>query len=368
MKNICFFISSINKTGGTERVCISIANKLSQLGYRVTILSMYGKEPFFKVDSKVSLIQVYQNKYPFKLFLPLVILTLRSKISKIKPDVLINVDTAMFIYSFVSALGLKLKNVVWEHFNFNSALNSKVRVIARRLAARYSNAIITLTQKDNNNWRHQLDCKAPLITIHNPSPFSNLSGYSQIKNLIVLSVGRLTYQKGFDRLLDVWEIVQNNNYLSWKLHIVGSGELKEQLKQKIEDLKLNNSVKLFPATDQIETHYQTASIYCMTSRFEGFPMVLLEAQSFGLPLVSFDCETGPSEIIKNNENGILVKNGDQEAMAKSLMLLIDTPEKRLATEKKAYENSLQYNIDIIIKSWINLFDTLQDHKKITSKL
>ncbi len=368
MRNICFFISSINKTGGTERVCISIANKLSQLGYQVTILSMYGKSPFFDVDPKISVIEVYQKKYLFKLFLPLVILNLRKKIRRIKPDVLINVDTAMFIYSFVSALGLKFKNIVWEHFNFNSTLNSKVRVTARRLAARYSNAIITLTQKDNSNWISRLNCKVPVITIRNPSPFSNLSDNNLLRKPVVLSVGRLTHQKGFDRLLDVWEIVQNNNFLNWELHIVGSGELKEQIGQKIELLKLTDSVKLFPATDSIETHYQTAAIYCMASRFEGFPMVLLEAQFFGLPLVSYDCETGPSEIIKNNENGILVKNGDQEAMAKALILLINDPEKRLATGRKAYQNSLQYHVDVIIKSWINLFDLLQNHKNINPNL
>src|ERR1700712_309556 len=114
MKKVCFFISSISEAGGTGRACTEIANKLSGLNYDVTILSMYGDVPFFELDPAIKPINVFRKKYSFKWFLPLVILKLRSKITRIDPDFLINVDSALFIYSWISGWGLRFKNVVWE--------------------------------------------------------------------------------------------------------------------------------------------------------------------------------------------------------------------------------------------------------------
>jgi len=361
MKKICFFIASISKAGGTERVCTAIANKLAQLGYEVTIISFYGSAPFFELQENIRFVYLFQKKYNFKLFLPLVILKLRKKIKEINPSILINVDSALFIYTFLSTLRLNQKNIVWEHFSYNESLGAKVRVLSRKLSVKYADAIVTLTNKDKSNWEQNLICKAPVFTINNPSPFYNLTieDNANRKN-IVLSVGRLTYQKGFDRLLEAWKIVNNSNITSgWELHIVGSGELKNEIEKEITSLNLSNSVKLFPVTSNIQEHYQQASIFCLSSRFEGFPMVLLEAQSFELPIVSFDCETGPSEIISNFKNGILVKNGDIAELSERLLYLIKNENIRLEMGKSASKNSFNYSIDVIIKSWIHLFNSLK---------
>ncbi|MGI4751219.1 MAG: glycosyltransferase family 4 protein [Janthinobacterium lividum] len=361
MKKICFFISSITLTGGTERVCSVIANKLSQLGYQVIILSMYGEKPFFELEENVKVISVFRQKHTFKLFLPIVILKLRKSIKTINPDVLINADSALYIYSLVAGFRFTFKNIVWEHFNFHVSLNTIVRGFSRKLAAKYSDAIITLTHKDNNNWKRNLSCKAPVYTINNPLPFNNSTYNDNLRKPVVLSVGRLTFQKGFDRLIDVWNLLKSNGYQDWELHIVGSGELKENLVHQIDTLNLAGSVKLISATDKIEEHYKQASIYCMTSRFEGFGMVLIEAQSFGLPVVSYDCEAGPSEII-NSENGILVEDGDKQALVNALTYLMVHEEVRLKIGVKAFENSSNYNIDVIIKKWLNLFEVDLNYK------
>ncbi|MDB5110381.1 MAG: putative glycosyltransferase, partial [Mucilaginibacter sp.] len=166
MKKICFFISSISQAGGTGRVCTNIANKLSELGYEVTILSMYGKTPFFELSPDITVVAAFNKKYNFKLFLPYTIFRLRRKITTINPDILINVDSALFLYSLVSGLGVRFKNIVWEHFNFNVTLNSKVRIVSRRLAALFSDAIVTLTHTDKNNWEKNLNCKAPIFIIN----------------------------------------------------------------------------------------------------------------------------------------------------------------------------------------------------------
>jgi hypothetical protein len=125
---ICFLISSISQAGGTGRVCAIISNKLAQLGYDVTIISFFGEHSYFALEQNVKTEMLFKRRYPFKFILPFVILKLRSVIKKAKPDFLINVDTALFPYSYYSSLGLKFKNIAWEHFNFNVTLNASIRV------------------------------------------------------------------------------------------------------------------------------------------------------------------------------------------------------------------------------------------------
>ncbi|QJD97536.1 glycosyltransferase family 4 protein [Mucilaginibacter robiniae] len=369
MKKVCFFISSINLFGGTGRVCTEIANALARLDYTVTILSFHGDKPYFELHSSIKVVKLYSKKYNFKLFLPFVILKLRQKVKKIDPDILINVDSALFAYSFVSTKRLNIKNIVWEHFNFNVSLGASVRIWARRLAVKHADVIVTLTSLDKNIWEKNLDCKVPITSIPNPLPFYN-EIYDPNKNKVVLSVGRLTQEKGFDRLLDVWYIVkQNATAADWQLHIVGSGELKSALENKIDALQLNSSVQLIPATSTIQDHYQDAAIYCMTSRFEGFGMVLIEAEAFGLPIVSYNCEIGPVEIIKHNHNGYLIKDGDEKSLANALLYLMDNEDERLQMGERAFNDSANYRVDVVIKRWLALFHYIcTDHRAEHNKL
>jgi glycosyltransferase involved in cell wall biosynthesis len=264
----------------------------------------------------------------------------------------------LFIYSAIAGACLKIKNLVWEHFNYNAGRYSVARILSRKLAGKYSDAIITLTDADNNYWRTNQLCKAPVITIHNPSPV--VSGdirSGENREPIVLSVGRLNHQKGFDQLLDAWQIVSTNRH-NWQLHIVGSGEMKEELEQKINVLGLTGSVQLIPATSYINKHYNQAGIYCLSSRYEGFPMVLLEAQAFGLPIVSFNCETGPAEIIKHDETGLLVQNSNTQALADALISLINNEAKRIEMGANALKHALNYSTESIIKQWQQVITTV----------
>jgi glycosyltransferase involved in cell wall biosynthesis len=356
-RKICFFISSLSSAGGTERVCTEIANKLSTLGFSVTVLSMYSGEPFFKLGKNVGYFFVNEDKSFSKVLIPATVFKLRQRLKIITPDVLVNVDSALFIYSAVAGVGLKIKNLVWEHFNYKAANYSLARRLSRKFASNYSNGIITLTQADNINWKKSTFCKTPVFTINNPSPVDAGVDHQIKKKQIVLAVGRLNHQKGFDLLLDAWYIV-NSTMSDWELHIVGSGDLKGKLEEKINTLGLTPSVKLIPATPSIYQYYSEAGIYCLSSRFEGFPMVLLEAQAFGLPIVSFDCETGPAEIIKHNETGLLVKNGDTKALAEALASLIADEATRVAMGANALKNALNYSLESIIIQWQKLLSTV----------
>jgi glycosyltransferase involved in cell wall biosynthesis len=359
VQHICFLISSLGNAGGTERVCTAIANKLSHLNYTVTVISMYAAEPFFPLDGAVNYLALYPKKQWSKIRIPFTVMRLRQMLAQQRVSILINVDSALFIYSGAATIGLNIRNVLWEHFHYNARGESLARSLSRKLGAQYSDAIITLTDADKSVWSKQSNHQKKIFTINNPSPFLPADvDYTIIRKPIVLSVGRLNEQKGFDLLIDAWYTVKQQQLASWELHIVGSGELKNDLQQKVASYGLSGSVKLIPATSNIKHHYQQASLYCLSSRYEGYPMVLLEAQTFGLPVVSFDCETGPAEIIKNYQTGLLVKAGDISALAKAILHLISDADQRASMGQLARKNAEGFDIDYIIKHWLKLFTAL----------
>lgn len=356
MKHIVFFIASISGAGGTERACCEIANSLSDRGYEITILSMYGASSFFNLKPAITVKALFSVKQKTRLMIPVSVYKIRHILKDILPDILISVDAALFSYAYTAALFQRIPHIVWEHFNFNVSLQANIRVISRRLAAKYSTAVVTLTNKDVINWKMNLNCRCRILSIPNPSPFSFVSKNECVRKPIVLSVGRLTAQKGFDRLLEGWSKIAGRIGKNWELHIVGSGELKGYLEELVDSLKLS-SVKMLETTTNIEQHYKEASIYCMTSRFEGFPMVLIEAQSFGLPVISYDCPTGPAEII-NAQNGILIRDGDEDTLQQSLLHLMENEPTRLAMGENAFKNSFKYHINTITSQWISLFNRI----------
>ena len=361
INKICFLISDISKIGGTERVCCEIANMLFIGGFQIHVLSMYDSKPFFKLAAGIKSSSVLAKKVN-KLLIPHTIWKLRRKLQMINPDVIIDVDSALFIYTRLASLKMPLKIIIWEHFNFQFARQALARRWSRKFALKFADAIITLTAKDRAVWQ-KFTSTVPIFHIPNPAPTVPVQLKRVEKRKIVLSVGRLTSQKGFDLLLEVWENVRQNDISNWTLYIVGSGELENVLKKKIAQLNFETSVQLIPSTREIEKYYQQAAIFCMTSRFEGFPMVLLEAQAFGLPLVSFNCETGPSEIITSGYNGILVENGNINAMAKELSTLMDSEETRRKYGNNSLKNAQKYQGDEIIKLWFKVFSELSEPLK-----
>ncbi|WP_141082577.1 glycosyltransferase, partial [Campylobacter devanensis] len=148
------------------------------------------------------------------------------------------------------------------------------------------------------------------------------TNYSQ---KVVLSMGRIekTNQKGFLRLIDIWKLIQDSGeFNDWKLHIVGDGDLKEQIKTKIDNLNLSNSIILKPFTKDVESEYLSASIYAMASHFEGLPMVLIEAGTYALPTIAFDIATGPSDIIEDEKSGFMIEDNNLNEYVNKLKALM----------------------------------------------
>ncbi|MER1818712.1 glycosyltransferase, partial [Proteus mirabilis] len=179
------------------------------------------------------------------------------------------------------------------------------------------------------------------------------------KEKIFLAVGRLTYQKGFDLLLEAWGII-SSKYPDWKLNIIGDGEDKLLLNKLIQQKKISNSVSILPPTKNIQDHYEKSAYYILSSRFEGFGLVILEAQSKGLPVISFDCETGPNEIIIDKKTGWLCENSNIEDLSKKIIKAIELfnsdKKKYINISNNAMINSKKFSIENIIPKWITLLN------------
>ena len=358
MKKVCFLIGNIDNFGGTERVTSIIANNLAKKGYDITIASITnGDSPFFSLDQNIRTLSLSsaKGKSSFTLRIPLIIRNLRKVLIEHSIETLIVVDTFSIIISLPAVSGLEVRHIGWEHFNFKSNLNNRKRWVLRRVAARYFDTIITLTSKDKEFWMDNAFNKARIITIPNPCPYTvQDNDYSKNANNIVLAVGRLTSVKGFDMLLQAWKEVVSQRP-KWRLRIVGDGEDANSLIEYIETNKLNKSVEMVGKVSNIDDYYQNADIFCLSSRAEGFPMVLLEALSFGLPVVSFNCETGPEEILKDT-GSLLVPKNDVTKLSQELILLMDDKDRRNTISYKSKIKAKQYQPSQIISHWEDLLN------------
>ena len=355
--NICFFVGNIELSGGTERVTSIISNELYLKGYNISVLSLNkGIESFFRSETNIkkeTLSRSGRNHgilgYIRGMF------RLRKYIIKNRIDVIIDVESMLVLYSIPALLGVNIRHVCWEHFNFNINLGVKLRDLGRKWAAKYCDYIVTLTNRDMELWQQGLGkINAKIISIANPTPYENTNHRANLSSKTVLAMGRLTYQKGFDLLIQAWAEVCKVN-MDWVLKIVGSGEDESKLKQQVINLGLSERVNFIPVTRNVTLQYQSASIYCLSSRFEGFPVVLLEAISFELPIVAFDCDTGPSELI--SDNGFLIEPKNHQKYAEALVDIssskFDIP-KHLAATKILRE---RLKLNNIIEKWVSLLSS-----------
>ena len=363
-KHICFFIGSISNGAGTERITISLANLFVKRGYRVSVVSLCQSDPpFFSVHREINTYCIFTKPCAFTLYFFQIVRRLYLYLKKERVDILINVDVILAIFSIPLKLFLSsIKIISWEHFNYKSNLGISRRDWGRKLSQKYANAIVTLTKQDRSFYLEKRYNRAIVYAIPNFLD-SFPSRYANMNSKLVLAVGRYTYQKGFDILIEIWNEVKTYPIAKdWKLRIVGNGEDREKLIAQAKSLDLLSSIEFCTAQKDISNYYITSSIYVMTSRYEGLPMVLLEALSYGLPIVSYDCLTGPREIVSDNINGYIIPVDQKDFFIKKLIRLFESKDDRLDMQKKAIELSYQYSIDGAFNLWQELFYTLLNSK------
>lgn len=361
-KRICFLIGDLSRSGGTERVTSEIANELSTLKdkYEIHILSLWkqGEGNFFKVNDQIIASVLFdQPDVNFKKIYLKIVQSIRKYMKDNHIDVLIDVDTVLDIFSIPATRFTKTKFIAWEHFNYYENLGVKFRDWGRKLSARFADAIVTITKEDRGYFEQNLKLKCPIYTIYNPITLPVTSTQYDLTSKTILSAGRLTYQKGFDLLLEVAkEVFQEHK--DWNWIILGEGEERKELEQKIEKYQLQDHVFLKGNVNNIEDYYKDAAIFVLTSRYEGFGLVLTEAKSYRLPCVSFKCKAGPSEIILDNKNGYLIDSFNSKEMSRKICHLIEDTNTREKFSNHALDDTDKYLKNNVIQNWIDLLDQI----------
>lgn len=371
---ILYNIATTSRSGGMERVLANKANYLAALGYEVVIVSTdrFGLPPFFHLDDKIRQINLHieyegNNGKSFwnkLLHFPLKQWKHKKRLTEVlmreRPDITISMfnHDAGFITKIKDG-SVKLLEV---HFSKFKRLQYNRKGLWRLVdlwltkqdekTAKRFDRFVVLTEEDKENWGNQ----EHICVIPNANTFSPIRT-AALDAKKVIAVGRYSYQKGFDRLIDAWRIVAKT-CPEWQLEIVGEGDEKVALQNRIDRYGLAEQVKLMPATSAIEEVYLGASVMALSSHYEGLPMVLLEAQSFGLPIVAFACQCGPKDIVENGETGYLVPEGNVEQLAERLVNVMTNETLRKAMGRRAKEASHRYDEDRVMKQWIDMFKSL----------
>lgn len=357
MKNICFLSGDMTRFGGTERITSIISNELlkrcNEFNIHILSINYINDKISFDLDKKIKTSNILSTKnLNFKRDYLKVVKGIRKYIKNNNIDILIDVDVICDIFSIPATRFTKIKLISWEHFNYYINNGIKLRDIARKIAAKFSDCIITLTERDKDAYISNLNIKGKIEYIYNPITL-DINEKCDINSKKILSVGRFEHQKGYDMLCKVAKEVLHNNP-EWKWIVLGDGEQREMIEALIKEYKLEDKLILKGNVSNVEYYYKESSIFVMTSRFEGLPMVLLEAKCYGIPMVSFDCLTGPSDIITNDVNGYLIDQDNIDEISKSINKLVNDVDLRVKFSDNSKFDINKFSLDSVMEKWISV--------------
>lgn len=368
MMRILFFIHSLS-SGGAERVTAMLANFWAhQNDVQVSVVTISGNNlDFYELDPNVKRFVLGLDENAFCVWNGIVnnydrIIALRAILMDFKPDVAISMMSTANVILALAAKGTTIVTVGSERIYPPMLPLGKPWNLLRRWSYGLLDVVVAQTQL-SAQWiqSHTLARKVAVIPnpLVYPIPVSQpiiaptLVGNSSKKR--ILAVGRLTYQKGFDLLLQAFHQVAKS-YADWELVILGEGELRSELEQRITNLGLSEQVFLPGRVGNVGDWYASADIFVLSSRFEGFPNALLEAMASGVAVVSFDCETGPRDIIRHGRNGLLVNAEDVQGLAEAMAELMGDENLRKQLSENAIAVRDEFSIERIANEWEQLWN------------
>jgi glycosyltransferase involved in cell wall biosynthesis len=360
-KKVLMFLNSMKPAGGIERVVANLANNLSE-DYEITILVKDKADSFYELKDSINIISL---NVPLKLNMNLRVQRLYSLIinllitnNRLKNYIKSSAFEYIYVTSPFNALEIFLcgkkharKLVISEHgskFGYN-----KIYIMLKKYLYPKAYKISVPTTMDTDSYISE-GCDA--VYIPHLSTFSVFQK-TDLNSKTVLNIGRLTADKQQIILLRIWNDLRKEDRLNgWKLKIIGRGEEENILKEFVDVNNLQNCVEISPPIRDVGSLYKDASLFAFTSKFEGFGMVLLEAMSFGLPCISFDCPSGPRDLIEHKFNGVLIKPYDHEEYKNELSLLLNERNEYLSSlGNEAYLFASNWNNEKIMDKWKEIF-------------
>lgn len=374
---IIYCTHSTCNPGGMERVLLNKVTYLSQLpGWKVAVVTIDQNQrpPFYPFPEKVRMTDLGINysedngKGAWKKITGYLRKRKEHKrkltalLLKEKPDIVVSLYPSES--SFIPDIKDGSKKVLELHYCKFFRLQygrrgllgwiDKLRTRQDEQIVRRFDKFVVLTNEDRGYWGN-----LPNIEVIPNAAMHVSDAYSDVMNKRVIAVGRLDYQKGFDRLVQAWQLVRHTGkFTDWKLDIFGQGEWREMLQQMIDKAELQDSVRLNRPTKQIGEEYVKSDMLVMSSNYEGFPMVMIEAMACGLPVVSFDYKCGPKDIIQPGINGLLVPNGDIQALADAMMKVMEDEAYRKMLSLNARKVVDTYSEQAVMSQWIRLFTSI----------
>ena len=378
---IIYCICSIYNPGGMERVLLNKATYLAEkMNWEVVVVTtdQQGKASFYPFPKQIRLIDLdinysVDNNQPA--FTKITGYLRRRKLHRKRLTELLmkeRADIVVSLYpsesSFIPSIQDGSKKVLELHYSkfFRLQYNrtgllgaiDRWRTRQDEQIVRRFDKFVVLTQEDKGYWGNLPNIEV----IPNAAMFIS-DVHSDCTAKRVLAVGRLDYQKGFDRLIHAWALVQQDKrFADWQLDIFGQGEWKDMLEKLIQEKGLTQTAHINRPTNAIGKEYSRSALLAMSSHYEGFPMVMIEAMACALPVVTFDYKCGPRDIIDDGINGLLVKEGDIEGLAVAMMKVMENEELRQRMSQQARKVTERFSEEVVMQQWLSLFSSLTNPK------
>jgi len=358
---LLYITNGINGPGGLERVlAIKTLHLAEKHEFEITILGLNNanKNPFFKFSPRINFVNINlpSPKRPIK-YIRRYKKGIQQVVDEIQPDIVSVCDNGLKAFLVPVFLKTKAKLIYERHNSRLAQLNSLSRnqsklltkaqfFLTEKLAPKFD-CFVILTKDQKREWTSVKNLK----TIPNPRSFTS-NKKADLDKKVIISIGKISYQKGQDLLLQIWNKLQPK-HPEWELHLYGEENLSF-----LNTNDLPAQVKFFRAQKNIKKKYHNSSIYVMSSRYEGFGMVLIEAMTCGLPSVSFACPYGPADILQHGEDGFLVESENLEQMQAYLERLMTDADLRKKMGQKAQTNANRFAVNPIIEKWVTLYKDL----------